>query len=179
MVPESLGHHEHDNDEKGGQQRHLPVWAIFFSILTFLLGAGSYIAVYFGGIDVLNGDMSLGELVQFVTYCGYLFGPLSWMTHLPRAPADVSILLRLLLKAGCLPLLFSKGLHHPHAGDDVLQAYDVLDEEPVIKDKEDSKEFLIEGAFDFQRVSFGYHTYEPVLENISFQVKPRSPPERL
>ncbi len=127
-------------------RRNETFWAIFFPILTFLLGAGSYIAVYFGGIDVLNGDMSLGELVQFVTYCGYLFGPLSWMTHLPRMVMQMITSLN--------------------------RIYDVLDEEPVIKDKEDSKEFLIEGAFDFQRVSFGYHTYEPVLENISFQVKP-------
>ena len=127
-------------------RRNETFWAIFFPILMFLLGAGSYIAVYFGGMDVLNGDMSLGELVQFVTYCGYLFGPLSWMTHLPRMVMQMITSLN--------------------------RIYDVLDEEPVIKDREDSKEFLIEGAFDFQRVSFGYHTYEPVLENISFQVKP-------
>ena len=127
-------------------RRNETFWAIFFPILMFLLGAGSYIAVYFGGMDVLNGDMSLGELVQFVTYCGYLFGPLSWMTHLPRMVMQMITSLN--------------------------RIYDVLDEEPVIKDKEDSKEFLIEGAFDFQRVSFGYHTYEPVLENISFQDKP-------
>lgn len=37
-------------------------WAIFYPILTFLLGAGSYIAVYFGGIDVLEGNMTLGEI---------------------------------------------------------------------------------------------------------------------
>lgn len=121
-------------------------WSIFFPVLTFLLGAGSYIAVYFGGRDVLNGKMTLGELVQFITYCGYLFGPLSWMTHLPRMVMQMITSLN--------------------------RIYDVLDEEPVIKDSEDSREFPIEGAFTFENVSFGYHTYEPVLENISFQVKP-------
>lgn len=121
-------------------------WAIFFPVLTFLLGAGSYIAVYFGGGDVLNGKMTLGELVQFITYCGYLFGPLSWMTHLPRMVMQMITSLN--------------------------RIYDVLDEKPVISDSEDSREFPIEGAFTFENVSFGYHTYEPVLENISFQVKP-------
>ena len=38
------------------------------------------------------------------------------------APADVSILFCLPFKAGCLPLFLSKGLHHTHAGDDVLEA---------------------------------------------------------
>lgn len=121
-------------------------WAIFYPILTFLLGAGSYIAVYFGGIDVLEGNMTLGRLVQFITYCGYLFGPLDWMTHLPRMVMQMITSLN--------------------------RIYDVLDEEPVIADKEDSKDFPIEGSFTFEKVSFGYHTYEPVLEDISFQVKP-------
>ena len=121
-------------------------WACFFPILTFLLGAGTYIAVYFGGIDVLEGDMSLGELVQFITYCGYLFGPLSWMTHLPRAIMQMVTSLN--------------------------RIYDVLDEAPDIADKADSKDFPIEGAFTFEDVSFGYQTYEPVLEHISFEVKP-------
>ena len=42
----------------------------------------------------------------------------------------------------------------------------------MIMDAEDSREFPIEGAFRFEHVSFGYHTYEPVLEDINFQVKP-------
>lgn len=121
-------------------------WAVFFPILTFLLGAGTYIAVYFGGMDVLNGNMTVGQLVQFITYCGYLFGPLSWMTHLPRAVMQMITSLN--------------------------RIYDVLDEEPVIADTEESRGFPIRGAFTFEDVSFGYHTYEPVLENISFQVEP-------
>lgn len=121
-------------------------WAIFFPILTFLMGGGTYIAVLFGGQDVLIGRMTLGELVQFMTYSGYLFGPLGWMTHLPRAVMQMVTSLN--------------------------RIYDVLDEEPRIKDHKDSRELAIEGAFRFDKVSFGYNTYEPVLENISFEVKP-------
>lgn len=121
-------------------------WAIFYPLLTFLLGAGTYIAIYFGGVDVLEGRLSLGQLVQFVTYSGYLFGPLSWMTHLPRSVMQMITSLN--------------------------RIYDVLDEEPAIADKNTCKDFPIEGAFTFEDVSFGYQTYEPVLENISFEVKP-------
>ena len=121
-------------------------WAVFFPILTFLMGCGTYIAVLFGGMDVLSGEMSMGELVQYITYCGYLFGPLGWMTHLPRSVMQMITSLN--------------------------RIYDVLDEEPRMADKADSKEFDIQGSFDFEKVSFGYQTYEPVLENISFQVKP-------
>ena len=121
-------------------------WAIFFPILTFLMGCGTYIAVMFGGMDVLEGEMTVGELVQYITYCGYLFGPLGWMTHLPRAVMQMITSLN--------------------------RIYDVLDEEPQMADKEDSREFPIQGEFNFERVSFGYQTYEPVLENVSFHVEP-------
>ncbi len=121
-------------------------WAVFFPILTFLMGCGTYIAVLFGGMDVLEGRMTLGGLVQYITYCGYLFGPLGWMTHLPRSVMQMVISLN--------------------------RIYDVLDETPRMEDKPDSREFPIEGTFTFEHVSFGYQTYEPVLENINFTVKP-------
>lgn len=128
------------------QKKNETFWAVFFPILTFLLGVGTYIAIYFGGIDVLEGEMSVGQLVQFVTYSGYLYGPLSWMTHLPRAVMQMITSLN--------------------------RIYDVLDEEPMLTDREDSKAFPIEGRFEFQDVSFGYQTYEPVLEHVSFSVAP-------
>ncbi|MCM1024887.1 MAG: ABC transporter ATP-binding protein/permease [Roseburia sp.] len=127
------------------QKKNETFWAIFFPILTFLLGVGTYIAVFFGGIQVLDGEMTVGQLVQFVTYSGYLYGPLSWMTHLPRSVMQMVTSLN--------------------------RIYDVLDEEPMLADKEDSKVFPIRGAFTFEDVSFGYQTYEPVLENVSFSVK--------
>ncbi|MDE5801655.1 MAG: ABC transporter ATP-binding protein/permease [Lachnospiraceae bacterium] len=128
------------------QRKNETFWAVFFPILTFLMGVGTYIAIYFGGIHVLNGELTVGQLVQFVTYSGYLFGPLGWMTHLPRAIMQMITSLN--------------------------RIYDVLDEEPMLADKEDCKSFPINGAFRFEEVSFGYQTYEPVLENISFSVEP-------
>ena len=121
-------------------------WAILYPLLTFFMGAGTYIAIYFGGIDVLEGRMSLGTLLQFGTYCGYLLGPLGWMTHLPRMVMQAITSLN--------------------------RIYDVLDEEPRIADKEQCKELSIRGAISFEHVSFGYESYEPVLEDISFEVKP-------
>ena len=128
------------------QRKNETFWAVFFPILTFLMGVGTYVAIYFGGIHVLNGELTVGQLVQFVTYSGYLFGPLGWMTHLPRAVMQMITSLN--------------------------RIYDVLDEEPLLADKEDCKSFPINGAFRFEDVSFGYQTYEPVLENISFSVEP-------
>ena len=127
------------------QRRNETFWAVFFPILSFLMGAGTYVAVWFGGLDVLQGDMTIGQLLQFITYTGYLFGPLNWMTHMPRMIMQMITSLN--------------------------RIYDVLDEEPLLADKADCKEFPIQGAFSFKKVSFGYQTYEPVLENVTFDVK--------
>ena len=114
------------------QRKNETFWAVFFPILTFLMGIGTYIAIYFGGIHVLNGELTVGQLVQFVTYSGYLYGPLGWMTHLPRAVMQMITSLN--------------------------RIYDVLDEEPILADKEDCKAFPINGAFCFEDVSLGYQT---------------------
>lgn len=125
--------------------RNESFWSIFFPVINFFLGAGTYIAIYFGGMDVLTGSMTVGELIQFLTYCGYFFGPLSWMTNLPRSIMQMITSLN--------------------------RIYDVLDEEPELKNTEKSKRIEIKGDFEFNKISFGYRTYEPVLENVTFDVK--------
>ena len=128
------------------QSKNETFWAIFFPILTFLLGCGTYMAVLLGGNYVLGGKMTMGQLVQFMTYSGYLFGPLGWMTHLPRMVMQMITTLN--------------------------RIYDVLDEEPRIQDRDGSRPIKIKGHFVFDKMSFGYNTYEPVLENVNFEVQP-------
>ena len=127
------------------QKKNETFWALFYPVLTFIMGIGSYIAIYFGGIDVLEGNMTVGSLTQFVTYTGYLYGPLGWMTHLPRSIMQMITSLN--------------------------RIYDVLDEEPAIKDGEESKELEIQGDICFHDVTFGYNSYEPVLEHVDLDVK--------
>ncbi len=127
------------------QKKNETFWALFFPMLTFIMGIGSYIAIYFGGLDVLEGNMTVGTLMQFVTYTGYLYGPLGWMTHLPRSVMQMITSLN--------------------------RIYDVLDEEPAIKDGEQSKEVEIQGDISFHDVTFGYNSYDPVLEHIDLDVK--------
>jgi len=127
------------------QKKNETFWALFYPMLTFIMGIGSYIAIYFGGVDVLEGDMSVGTLMQFVTYTGYLYGPLGWMTHLPRSVMQMITSLN--------------------------RIYDVLDEEPAIKDGTEAKDIQIQGDISFHDVTFGYNSYDPVLEHINLDVK--------
>ncbi len=128
------------------QKRNEIFWATLFPMLSFMMSMGIYAATYFGGRNVLAGSMTVGRLTQFISYAGMLFGPLQWMTFLPR---QITMLLTSLERI-----------------------YDVLDEQPLIQDHEESVAKDIRGEVEFRDVVFGYRSYEPVLEKINLKVKP-------
>lgn len=128
------------------QKRNEVFWAELFPIISFVMGLGIYFVTYFGGIRVLGETMTVGDLTRFVAYAWMLYGPLGWMTFLPRQITQLLTSLE--------------------------RIYDVLDEEPLIKDHTDAVEKEITGAVEFRNVSFGYRSYEPVLEKINLKVKP-------
>jgi ATP-binding cassette subfamily B protein len=126
------------------QKRSEQFWAIFSPILTFVMGIGIYFATYYGGLKVLGNRMTTGELIQFITYTSILYGPLGWMTFLPRRIVQLVTALE--------------------------RVYDVLDEEPEISDDNNAIDLDIMGNIEFRGVYFGYKIYEPILENINFNI---------
>lgn len=120
-------------------------WAIFFPMLTLLMGLGVHFVTFFGGVEVLNGSMPVETLVQFTAYATMLYAPLRWTANLPR------MVMRML--------------------NSMDRIYAVLDEEPEISDGEDAVEHEIGGDVEFKKVWFGYNSYETVLEDVSFSVK--------
>lgn len=127
------------------QKKSEQFWAIFSPILSFIMGIGIYFATYYGGLNVLDNKLTTGELIQFITYTSILYGPLGWMTFLPRRIVQLVTALE--------------------------RVYDVLDEEPEISDGNDSIELDIQGNIEFCNVHFGYKIYEPILESINFSIK--------
>lgn len=128
------------------QKKNEVFWACFFPWLSFIMGIGVYFATYYGGITVLEGKMTSGELIQFITYTGILYGPLGWMNRLPR-------MLRQMVTS-------------------LERIYDILDEDLDIIDYEEAKVHQIEGRVEFKNVCFGYRNYEQILTDINLDVKP-------
>lgn len=126
------------------QQRNEIFWASLYPVLTFIMSMGIFFVLYFGGLNVLGGTMTVGTLVQFSAYAWMLYGPLGWMTHLPRMMTQMATSLE--------------------------RISDVLDEEPMIANKENAIKHEIKGDVEFRNVSFGYKSYEPVLEKINLKV---------
>lgn len=127
------------------QTRNEVFWAVFNPWMSFLMGAGVFLVVYFGGVDVLNGEMTTGELLQFVTYTQLLYQYLNWMTNMPRQ----------------LMNLISS----------IERINDVLAQEPFIEDVEKPVELEVKGDIEFRHATFGYKSYQPVLEDLNLTIK--------
>ncbi|MEK3888821.1 ABC transporter ATP-binding protein [Bacillus sp. FSL K6-3431] len=122
------------------------IYSIVTPISTYLLQIGTYFVFLVGGHMILKGELNLGELVQFTGYASMIFGPLAWLMNMPRWIANAVI---------AIDRIFS-----------------VIDEEPEIFDKETSVKHSIHGHIQFNDVTFGYKSYEPVLKHIDFEIKP-------
>ncbi len=120
-------------------------WALFNPMIKFSISAGIFLVVLFGGMDVLNEKMTAGELLQFVTYTTLLYQYLEWMTSMPRE----------------LTRLVSS----------MERINDVLGQEPFTPDIENALEHDIEGKIEFKHATFGYKSYQPVLEDINLTVE--------
>jgi len=58
-------------------------WSQMVGTLTSVIGGlGPLVVLWYGGSQVINGSLSLGKLVAFNSFIGYLFGPTQRLTNL-------------------------------------------------------------------------------------------------
>ncbi|MDI9498849.1 MAG: ABC transporter transmembrane domain-containing protein [Bacillota bacterium] len=126
-------------------------FATLYPMVTFVLTLGSLMLTGFGGSQVLGGRLTVGELNQVLAYAGMLYGPLGFLTRLPR------MIMRL-----------ATSLERIH------EILDEEDEDAVFSRGLDETSGLrhdVRGEIVFENVSFGYNSYQPVLENINLHVR--------
>ena len=99
-----------------------------------------------GGYWVIREQWSLGSLIAFEAYLGYVFGPAQYLAsaniHLQNALASL---------------------------ERVSALFDILPEENIGVGEHVSR---LKGDIEFRDVSFSYGDREPVLKDISFHVRP-------
>src|SRR5437867_1386873 len=127
--------------------RSIFYYAIFYPLLELVGALAVALIVWYGGLKVIEGTLTLGALVAFVQYSDRFFRPIS----------DLSEKYTILQSAMASSERIFKLLDTPPAiaSPPVLQAAEVG-----------------EGGVEFRDVTFGYHSGDPVLHNISFTVRP-------
>ena len=122
-------------------------WGRFFPLISFAFGAGGLLIWYAGGNSVLEGRISLGTLMSFLSYLGMFYGPLSNMAQISQALNRFTTISQ--------------------------RTFEFLDETPKVVEKAEPKRLhAVQGGIQFDRVTFGYNPYFPVIKDISFDIKP-------
>lgn len=132
--------------ERDAQIRQEKIWAILMPFITFGMGVGEFILLYFVGNRILEGSMTIGDMAMFSSYVVMVYTPLRSFAHLPRE------ILRVLTATGKL--------------------FEILDEEPDVSDASDARDVQIDGHIEIKNVCFSYEEGKEVLQNVSFDVKP-------
>lgn len=120
----------------------------FYPLMFFVFQLGSYFVWIYGGRQILGDskDLTVGELIAFLGYLGMFYAPLNSLTQMST--------------------WFTQFTTQAH------RVFEVLDQEPEIRESETDLELEIQGDIEFKQVSFGYDPHIPVLKDVSFKVKP-------
>jgi ATP-binding cassette subfamily B protein len=122
------------------------VQALFYPIMLLLVGLSNVITMYVGGVEVMKGNISSGNIAEFIVYLNMLSFPvisLGWVTSLiQRAAASQKRINEFLHEQP--EIISAKAPAHP-----------------------------IKGAIEFNNVSFTYpDTGIQALKNVSFKIEP-------
>lgn len=123
------------------------LWGIMFPLGQMVATLSYIIAFSYGGIQVINGHISLGEFIAFNTYLGLLIWPM--------------------MSFGWIMNIVQRGSASLDRINVILTAI------PDIKDNDPLPIGSIEGHIEFENVSFSYSKkQEPVLKDININLEP-------
>jgi ABC-type multidrug transport system fused ATPase/permease subunit len=127
--------------------RALKLSAIFHPSVEFLTSIGSVIVVGFGGYLAYKNQLSVSEVVGFLLYLALFYAPITGVAQLLES-AQQSL-----------------------AGAE--RVIEILDAPQSVKDSPTAKSIgKVQGRIVFENVSFSYIQGVPVLDNVSFDIKP-------
>ena len=120
------------------------LWFRLFGGLVTTVGTGSI--MYLAAQYVMDGKMTVGTVLVFLSYLGGLYGPLNALTY----------------TAANLQMSAAQA-------DRVLE---VLETPPAVTDRLHAREADVRGPIRFENVSFGFEEDRPVLKDVSLEVQP-------
>ena len=119
------------------------VWGVFNPLLTFLLGLSSVGLLWYGGRQVIQGSMTVGEFVAFMAYLSML----TWPT----------------IALGWVINIFERGSASMGRMNQIFQS------KPEVRDEGPSTLSTLEGNIQVNNLTFSYNG-AAVLKNVSFEI---------
>ncbi len=127
--------------------RRTAVLAVFIPVITFFTFVMAIGVLWYGGKQVIEGQLSPGELFSFVLFAGILIGPF-----------------------GSAARIFSQVKEVQGA---TARVFELLDTPLEIQSSPSAQRAEgVKGHVQFDRVGFGYEESSPVLHSVSFSIEP-------
>src|SRR5437667_3461632 len=122
-------------------------YAVFFPLVGFIGAVGIALVIWYGGYRVMQHALSLGALVAFIQYSGFLFQPIRDISDKYNVLQGAVVASHRIFKALDLPIQITTPAQPLKGG-------------------------RAEGRIEFENVWFAYNDEEWVLKEISFIVEP-------
>jgi ATP-binding cassette subfamily B protein len=119
------------------------VQSLFYPTMQFTIGLATVVVLWFGGREVANGAITVGDFVTFTMYLSMLAFPM--------------------IAVGWVMNLIQRGRAS------MERMADILDAEPEVGDAPDATPHAIRGEIEFRNLSFSYGD-SPVLRDISLRI---------
>ena len=154
-VVKAFSQESRERDRFHSASDHLRQWrqwvehtnTTYAASMQIVFGLGGLIVWYVGGRDVIGGQMTLGQLIAFLAYLAMFYAPLGALSN------------------------FTTWLTSFLSGSQ--RVLELLDTPALITEPKQPVAWEnVRGAIRFQDVTFGYDRNQPVLRDVSFDVRP-------
>lgn len=137
-------------DEAAARERDMQIksdtlWYTLMPVLQFLMCFGEFIILFYVGNQILNANMTVGEMSMYSMYASMIYGPLRMISGLPRQVVNFIT--------------------------STAKVFEIMDEEEEITDAENAVDLNIDGDIDINHISFGYESGNEVLTNVDIHIK--------
>ena len=130
-----------------GEMSAAKLWTLYQPIMTFLTYIGTVLIWLVGGNQILNGELTLGEITLFMTYMTQFLQPVRTLAQMNR---------RFL-----------------RAATSAERVFEILDTPPSVASRKDSVDLPnMRGQVEFRDVFFSYDSEKNAINGISFTTKP-------
>jgi ATP-binding cassette subfamily B protein len=137
------------NDELFDENvKFIRLFTTYFPLVFFVANLGMLAIVWAGGLQVIGGQLSLGQLVAFISYLGFILMPL--------------------FMVGMISAMLSR------AEASAVRIFEVIDADSEVQEAENAAALEnVSGRIAFEDVSFRYVGGErDVLSSLSFEAEP-------
>ncbi len=146
------------------QQKRLKQHAwelIYWLVIGGIFGLGAALIIWVGGLEVLAGKLTKGDLFIFLSYLGQLYDPLNQLSHVGATVSSASAAAGRVLEL----------LDAPEDVKDAPDARAVVRATSAAPASATGTALSVSGAIEFNDVHFGYTPEREILKGLTFELK--------